>query len=543
TIQRFGTQNCATEWGYYSGKAYVDPFNEIELDVVFTDPAGQAWRVPAYWAGDNEWRVRFAPRTVGDYTFRTICTDAKNPDLHGQVGQMHVEPYTGDNPLLRHGPLRVSANGRHLEHIDGTAFQWLGDTWWMGLCNRLHWPDEFQMLAADRVAKGFTLVQIVAGLYPDMPAFDRRGFNEAGHPWEPDYARIRPAYFDAADLRMNWLVHAGLVPFLVGCWGYHLPWLGLKKAKQHWRNLVARYGAYPVIWCLAGEWDMPYYLAEDKQAAQKAQQRDWVEVGRYVASIDPYHHPMTAHQGTRPQDPVTGETLFDFQHLQTGHGGFESIPNTVNVVRAEYARVPAKPAVEGEVNYEGILEGSRQEVQRMAYWTVMLCGGAGYTYGANGIWQLNRADQPYGPSPHGASWGDTPWTEAYQLPGSTAVGLGAKLLRRYPWWEFEPHQEWVDPAATGDNYYLPYAAGIPGQVRVFYLPKGVTPWGKPIHVVGLEPEVTYRAFFFDPQSGAEHALGTVTGHERWQMPINPVMKDWVLVLEKATPPTSMAFRD
>jgi hypothetical protein len=531
-IQRFGTQNCAAEWGYCSGKAYADPFNEIELDVVLVDPAGKEWRVPAFWAGANEWRVRFAPRSVGQYTFRTVCTDAANADLHGQTGTLTVAPYTGDNPLLRHGSLRVSASGRYLEHIDGTPFSWLGDTWWMGLCNRIHWPEEFQLLAADRVAKGYTLVQIVAGLYPDMPAYDERGFNETGHPWEAEYARIRPAYFDAADVRMAWLVHAGLVPFLVGCWGYHLPWLGMKKAKQHWRNLVARYGAYPVVWCLAGEYDMPYYLAEDKPAAQKAQQQGWAEIGKYVAEIDPYHHPVTAHQGTRPQDPVTGETLFDFQHLQTGHGGFESIPNTVNVVRTEAARLPYKPAVEGELNYEGILEGSRQEVQRMDFWVVMLSGGAGFTYGANGIWQLNRAERPYGPSPHGASWGDTPWTEAYKLPGSTAVGLGAKLLRRYRWWQFMPHQEWLDPAASSENYFLGYAAGIPREVRVFYLPKGVTPWGKGTFVVGLEPEITYRAFYFDPQTGVEHALGTVSGGARWQMPINPVMKDWVLVLEK-----------
>jgi hypothetical protein len=381
------------------------------------------------------------------------------------------------------------------------------------------------------VAKGYSLVQIVAGLYPDMPAYDERGFNEAGHPWEADYARINPAYFDAADVRMAWLVHAGLVPFLVGCWGYHLPWLGIHKAKQHWRNLIARWGAYPVIWCLAGEWDMPYYLAEDKAAAQKAQQRDWVEVGQYVAQIDPYHHPRTVHQGTRPQD-ANGETLFEFQHLQTGHGGFESIANTVNVVRAEAARLPAKPAVEGELNYEGILEGSRQEVQRMDFWVVMLSGGAGFTYGANGIWQLNRADRPYGPSPHGASWGDTPWSEAYKLPGASAVGVGANLLRRYPWWQFRPHQAWVEPSASKENYFLPYAAGIPGQVRMFYLPKGVTPWGNGIFVEALEPEITYRAFYYDPQTGVEHALGTVSGGTRWKMPINPVMKDWVLVLEK-----------
>jgi len=39
----------------------------------------------------------------------------------------------------------------------------------------------------------------VLGLDP----FDPRGANEAGFPWEKDYARIRPEYFDAADQRRD----------------------------------------------------------------------------------------------------------------------------------------------------------------------------------------------------------------------------------------------------------------------------------------------------------------------------------------------------
>ena len=105
--------------------------------------------------------------------------------------------------------------------------------------------------------------------------------------------------------------------------------------------------------------------------------------------------------------------------LQTGHGGYESIPNTVDKVRAAVARAPHMPVVDGEVCYEGIVEASRQEIQRFMFWACMLSGAAGHTYGANGIWQVNRAEQPYGPSPHGTSWGDTPWKEAYRLPGST----------------------------------------------------------------------------------------------------------------------------
>jgi len=531
-IQRQGMRHRVVEWSYTSGWRYDDPFNDIELDVVFTDEGGREWRVPAYWAGDFEWRVRFAPPAEGAYRVRTVCSDVSNPDLHGQEASLQVGPYTGDNPLYAHGPLRVSADRRHLEHADGTPFLWLGDTWWYGLCKRLSFPEDLGVLIADRTAKGFSVIQIVAGLYPDAPAYDPRGFNEAGHPWEPEYARINPAYFDMADLRIQALVRAGLVPCIVACWGYHLHWLGIERMKQHWRNLVARYGAYPVIWCLAGEGAMPYYLSEDKPRDAAAQKRGWTELGHYVQAIDPFDRPVTIHPTNHGRDQVEDDSCLDFDMLQTGHGGYASIPNTVSSVEKAVARTPRMPVVLGEVCYEGILEGSRQEIQRFMFWSAMLSGACGFTYGANGIWQVNTEETPFGPSPHGASWGNTPWTEAYRLPGSAHLGAAKRILERYPWWRFQSHPEWVEPHASSADYMLPYAAGIPGEVRVIYFPRPLAPWAKPCHVTGLEPEARYRAAFLDPKDGAEHTLGQVAGQTSWPVPVAPIIQDWVLVLER-----------
>ena len=37
---------------------------------------------------------------------------------------------TATTPWEEHGKLQVSANGRHLEHIDGTPMLWIADTGW-----------------------------------------------------------------------------------------------------------------------------------------------------------------------------------------------------------------------------------------------------------------------------------------------------------------------------------------------------------------------------------------------------------------------------
>jgi len=524
---KYVMQNCMTEWGYRSGRPYADP-DEVELDVIFTDPDGEERRVPTFWAGELEWRVRYSSPRVGRHTFRTVCSDSSNADLHGQVGTLEVGPYQGDNPLFRHGPLRVVATRRHLEHLDGTPFFWLADTWWMGLCKRLRWPADVRLLTADRVAKGFSVIQIVAGLYPDMPPFDERGANETGFPWKQDFSAVNPAYFDMADLRINFLVDSGLVPCLVGCWGYFLPLMGVEKMKRHWRNLIARYGAFPVVWCLAGEGIMPYYRSSQREQDSQLQKQGWTKVAAYVRQVDPYHHPVTIHPTDSARNQVEDPGLLDLDMLQTGHGSHTSIPNTVNQVVRSYGQSPPMPGINGEVCYEGIMEASRQEVQRFMFWACILSGAAGHTYGANGIWQVNTRKQPFGASPHGRSWGDTPWEEAYQLPGSAHLGVGKRLLERYSWWEFEPHPEWVDPHWSEQNYVQPYAAGIPGKVRVVYLPTFDR-----ITIRGLESGTSYYAFYFDPKSGKEHAVDAVQpdANGGWQAPAPPIFQDWVLVLD------------
>ena len=133
--------NGLAEASFASTKAYADPFNEIDLDGVFTTPSGKEIRVPAFWAGGQTWKLRYASPEIGRHTFRTICSDATNAQLHDIKGEVTVTPYTGENPLYQHGPIRVAPDKRHFEHADGTPFFWLGDTWWMGLCHRLHWPD------------------------------------------------------------------------------------------------------------------------------------------------------------------------------------------------------------------------------------------------------------------------------------------------------------------------------------------------------------------------------------------------------------------
>ena len=449
--------NVPLEFTLTARKVYADPFNQITLDVVFTDPAGVVRRVPAFWAGGQIWKVRYASPLTGLHLYHTECSDTNDTGLHGVLGKFKVTPYRGKNPLHQHGPVQVAENKRHFEHADGTPFFWLGDTWWMGLCHRLSWPQGFKQLTADRVQKGFNVVQIIAGLYPDMHAFDPRGANETGFPWEENYAHIRPEYFDAADKKLAHLVAQGITPCIVGAWGYFINWMTEDQLKAHWRYLIARYAAWPVIWCTAGEANLPWYLAKNFPEDDRAMVKGWTKLIRYVQETDPFDRPVTIHPTAinryTSRNATDDETLLDFDMLQCSHAQNEAVGIMIQAVRETYAATPRMPVLNGEPCYEMLGDTITAPWPRRAFWSCVLNGATGHTYGGNGIWQCNQPGIPHGASPHGGNYGNTPWQEAMHYSGSTHCAIGKALISRFDWTKFEPHPEWAEYAG---DVWLPF---------------------------------------------------------------------------------------
>ncbi len=528
-------QNEVAEFSLAAASPSADPFNEIELDAVFSGPGGEEVRVPGFWAGGREWKFRFASHTTGLWKFRTEARGSGAAGLSGKTGELRVALYQGDNPLLRHGPIQLTPDRRRFQHADGKPFFFLGDDWWLGLTKRLRFPDEFRILAEDRKRKGYTVIKLTAGLNTDCAEFDPRNANEGGQPWEPGYARIRPEYFDWANKRIQMLVQMGISPSVVGSWGFYLKSMGIPKMCKHWRYCVARWGAYPVTWYLAMENDLPYYLSTTGKEDTDRAQVEWTEVGRCLKKTDPFRRLISMQSwksGRTAQLGLRDKTILDFDSLHMGHGDRDSAVRCIQAVRELQSAQPRIPVVPGEVVFEGIGWQNWQNTQRLVFWGSMLSGAAGFCYGANGIWQFNRKEEPFGNSPQGTTWGGDPWDVAMNYAGGAQVGIGKKLLENYPYWKIEPHPEWITPPKPADRMDLPpFAAGIPGELRLVYMNHS---YSRSTSMTAFEPGVRYRAFWFDPVSGDRHRLGQVeSGADgSWKLPRAPGTWDFVLVLER-----------
>lgn len=528
-------QNQVIEWAYQSAKTYKNPFYDVELHAIIRASDDSEMRLPAFWAGENEWRFRFAAPDTGTYTFTTVCNDPQNDQLHQQTGQITIVPYDGDNPLYRHGPLKLSENRKYLVHQDGTPFLWLADSWWHGMTTRFKWPEDFRYLTTDRKRKGFSVIQFAIGFPCDIEPFDSRGQNEAGDPWNPDMSSINPAYFDLADLRFQWLLREGLMPNLMGAWGYYMKWFGVERMKKHYDYLIARYSAYPITWTLCGESTLAYYtdLRDGNWDKYKAQFREqWSEVAAHVKATDPFHRLLTVHPGPGTRDglpPINQMEHIDFVMTQPGHNGYQTLPYATQNLWSTMEEYDDRPVMYGEVCFEGMWGKSLQDVQRYLFWSSMLSGAPGFSYGVEGIWQFNTEEELFGASPVGDVWGNVPWETAHQYLGSTHIGIGRKILQALDWQSLRPFPAGVSQHANAENIFRPYCTRAADDLRVIYFFNAI----RNIKLQQLSEGQNYCYTFINPLNGEHNLSGSFVASEdgSWEVPREPIKQDWVLVVQ------------
>jgi len=518
--------NTTEQWRVFeitltSTRAYANPFADVSVTAVFTSPSGLTLQRPAFWDGGDTWKVRAALTEVGRWTYRVTASDPANAGLNTALAAVRCIPYTGRQAIYQHGFLQVSANRRYLAHANGLPFFWLGDTHWFfdlnehwDTSNDPRWPSQFRALVDRRVQQGFSVYQSV--IFGPSPSYWAPG--EVGERINPDYFR------DQLDPKLAYIADQGLVNAF-GL-GFHSNIdNNVTTLVRLARYLVARYGAYPMVWITGGE------VAGYDPAQEAARLDGWRQVALAIDAADDYHQPQSAHYTNDFPTYYQGESWFDFTMVQGGHAGLADTAN----YRAYYQAADYVPLLEAESNYEGFFANITAEVVRVAAYRAIQAGSFGYTYGAQGIWNATWDEADTANDFTTAHWN---WFEAIDFPGGAQMTYLARFYRRLPWATLAPRPAgWADfPPQLSDADRPLVKADEAGTNVVVYFPASYDPAELAGTLVNL-PDQTYNLRWYNPRTGRWLYAGAARlGVGQWRIEPKPDGADWLLWLE-ATRPT------
>ncbi|MFS0727535.1 DUF4038 domain-containing protein [Paenibacillus sp. 1P07SE] len=522
-------------------------------------------RMAPYWDGDNRWLIRFTLPAAGAWHWQLHAEEGVVQEAPADVQWLAEPPDSAalrDNANWR-GHVRVADGGRHFEFADGTPFFWVGDTNWNAMGGACGLEGPFHEWLQDRKRKGFNLIQ--------TQFFHASAGNAGGLPF-PSYARetddfseMNPSFFQEADKKMQILWEEGFVIAANSTWIGKQDAISQRSALRFSRMLMNRYGAYNLLWSLAGEYQYSYPTGKRNPIPWTTEQ--WQALGRHVQERNPYRHPVTVHPSSRHgfDHPSTWpreahlqssagefhqEEWLDFNWTQTGHQ--ESMLWLVPYRQEEnYALLPPKPVLHSEGWYEG--HGREERVGgaydvRWQAWVATLSGSCGQTYGAEGVWPFYDPDRPDYPIPYD-TFDALSWQRGIALPGSQYFKPYRAFFESIAWWELIPRRNWVlrnDSHPPLTDLTTPYCAAIVNRLYVVYIPRGNA--DSHLHLLHLGAK-EYDAFWYDPRQGEYARAGTgkaldVKGTGSWPVPAAPDNEDWVLLLaRKADCPSGLEELD
>ncbi|MDO4623238.1 MAG: DUF5060 domain-containing protein [Eubacteriales bacterium] len=416
-------------------KVYNNPFEDVDVFGTFTGPNGESLKLLAFWDDGQTWKLRFAPTSVGTWTFVISSTDPEG-EFAGE-GTVEAVPYEGDLDMYKHGFLKVSADKRILEYADGTPFFWLGDTHWtfateerFDESNCPKYASQFKACVDKRVQQKFTVYQSnfrdgdtdgFFGRNIDLMQRTDKGFL-------PDVK----AFQENIDRKMFYIADQGLYHAVGYAWGFDLERNGQDRYKAFAKYVAARYSALPLAWTLAGE--VPGYFPAGKQAMIDG----WRPVALEGRKWSAYKNLFSVHLAADRPFPCiyADEEWLDFVMSQAGHGDFDMEQS----MYAEFVEMyKGHPVLESEATYEGATSNElisrvipAEMMRRLAY-LIMQSGGCGYSYGCNGIWELQ-----WEAGVGGIGWGDMAWWDGLDLPGADQLTIFRDFYESVNWSTLKP---------------------------------------------------------------------------------------------------------
>jgi hypothetical protein len=515
-------QWIVAEFNFKSSNTYNDSFNDVDVDVIFKNDDGTEMKVPAFWDGNNIWRVRFAPPILGIWKYTTICTDIDNTGLNNKTGEFKCVKYDGQYLIYKRGFIKTIPGIRYFVYDDKTPFFYLGDTHMNIVANKMV---SFKTIINKRVEQGFNVIhseplEVKYNLSNGLSFDDLEGFRRL-------------------DERFQYVAHKGFVHansqfFFVSELGYNGDKYSddyLDKLSRYW---VARYSAYPVLWTTAQECDNDFKFGEYSQHNYyDAETNPWKKVAAYIHKYDPYKHPLTAHMEYATYTNASGSAFRDIKGHTWWAVQWSPIKNGVmnfTIPKDFWDNGQGKVTV----MYEGCFDylWTNHFGIRVQGWSAFLTGMYGYGYGAADIWLYNSTyDMNQSTIKDGITitveQKQAKWTESLEFESAYQMGYMKNFFITHRWWELEPRFNGEGYFDNLGSYYSVATKENDLYVVYFYNTNQVT--GRLKGMVNT----SYSIQWYNPRDGyplEENIVSISNG--TYEIGPKPDGEDWVLVAKK-----------
>lgn len=436
----------------------------------------------------------------------------------------------------KNGNLKVSPNGRFLQHENGTPFFWQGDTAWL-LVQKLD-REQIKSYFEDRKKKGFNVVQCIIlqfyehkTFYGDAPFVGADMTKEYSTPGNDPSNPEQYDFWDHLDYTIETAAKNDIYLAVTPLWGAFVKRNPVKEedVKIFVANLANRLkDKKNIIWLNGGS------------AQGDIKPEIWDSVGTTIKRIAP-NQLMTFHTFGRTQSSTwyQNASWLDFNMFTSGHRRYDQDDtprkwgeDNWRYVLDDLGKNPRKPTIDGEPSYEDLPQGihdhtqpvwKSEDVRRYAYWSVF-AGAFGHVYGHHSIRQVYTK----GTKPEGGA--KITMEEALDAPGGSQMQYLKKLILSRPYFD-RVNDQTVISGDEGDKYNkILVTRGNDYLMAYNYTGRNFS------LKLGSISGTKLNGWWYDPRTGEAKKLGSFSnkGVVAFDPPGDKENgNDWVLVLDNS----------
>jgi hypothetical protein len=427
------------------------------------------------------------------------------------------------------GNLQVSSNGRYLEHENGEAFFWFGDTAW-AIFHRLN-LNEAEIYFSDRESKGFTVIQAtilgpgkIQGLDPAHNIANGEEPLINMDPTTPNEAFFQ--HVDAIiDKAAEHNIYVALLPIFgeYVCddttpdgWGDGPVIFNPTNAQTYGEWLGNRYkDKENIIWVNGGDRNGDCN-GDESMSIFRA-------IANGIKSEDS-NHVITYHPSFRGSYLwFHDDAWLDFDMIQI----YDQPERTNEFITYGYEMSPIKPVINAEPSYYGYGSETERTYRSQPYWTI-LSGGPGFNYGQKYVWYYEKTTDGNDLSTMNSGDEDEDWFNYLDTSGTIWTVHWKDLFSSMEWEKLVPDQS-LFLTSTGTGLQLKVAAKMSdGKKIIAYFPEGGSA------TISLTPisDSTISVRWFNPKNGVYSTPTTYskTSSREFTAPSSGEDNDWVLLI-------------